>query len=123
MRPAAVAGTFYPGDAAALLRLIDECIANGPNVKERWPAVMVPHAGLIYSGRIAGGVLNRIHIPDTVIIIAPKHTSYGVDWAVAPNDTWQLPGATLQSDTQLARLLVERIDGLQLDAATAQSTP
>ena len=117
MRPAAVAGTFYPGDAAALLRLVDECIANGPNVKERWPAVMVPHAGLIYSGRIAGGVLNRIQIPDTVIIIAPKHTSYGVDWAVAPNDTWQLPGATLQSDTQLARLLVERIDGLQLDAA------
>ena len=40
-----------------------------------------------------------------------------MDWAVAPNDVWQLPGIILQSDTPLARLLAERIDGLQLDAA------
>ena len=35
----------------------------------------------------------------------------------APNDVWQLPGTTLRANTQLARLLAERIDGLQLDAA------
>jgi len=117
VRPAAVAGTFYPADAASLARLVDECLGTCPEVKERWPAVMVPHAGLIYSGRIAGGVLKRIHIPETVIIIGPKHTRHGVEWAVAPNELWQLPGATLRSDTELARLLVDRIDGLQMDAA------
>ena len=117
VRPAGVAGTFYPGDAGGLSRLVDECIGKVPEVKEQWPAVMVPHAGLIYSGRIAGGVLKRIRIPDTVIIIGPKHTPYGVEWAVAPHDVWQLPGVTLQSDTRLARLLADRIDGLQLDAA------
>jgi AmmeMemoRadiSam system protein B len=52
-----------------------------------------------------------------VIIIGPKHTPYGVEWAIAPNDVWQLPGTTLRSDMQLARLLAERIDGLQLDVA------
>ena len=117
VRPAGVAGKFYPSDAAGLTRLVDECIGQIPEIKEQWPAVMVPHAGMIYSGRIAGGVLKRIRIPDTVIIIGPKHTPYGVEWAVAPNDVWQLPGITLHSDTQLARLLADRIDGLQLDSA------
>ena len=117
VRPAGVAGTFYPGDAAALSGLVDECIGQIPEVKEQWPAVMVPHAGLVYSGRIAGGVLKRIRIPDTVIIMCPKHTPNGVEWAVAPNDLWELPGITLQSNTQLARLLADRIEGLQLDAA------
>ena len=117
VRPAGVAGTFYPGDAAGLARMVEECIGQIPEVKEQWPAVMVPHAGLVYSGRIAGGVLKRIRIPDTVIIICPKHTPYGVEWAVAPNDVWELPGITLQSNTQLARLLADRIEGLQLDAA------
>lgn len=117
IRPASVAGTFYPGDKAALSLLVDECIGQIPEVKERWPAVMVPHAGLIYSGRVAGGVLKRIQIPETVIILGPKHTSMGVDWAVAPNELWQLPGNSLKSDTRLAGLLADRIEGLQLDAA------
>jgi AmmeMemoRadiSam system protein B len=117
VRPAGVAGTFYPADAAGLSLLLDECIGQRPEVKEHWPAVMVPHAGLVYSGRIAGSVLKRIRIPDTVIIIGPKHTSAGVDWAIAPNETWQVPGTMLASDNALVRLLAERVDGLQLDAA------
>ena len=116
-RPPGVAGTFYPADARALAKLVDDCIGELPPTRERWPAVMVPHAGLIYSGRIAAGVFKQIEIPETVIIIGPKHTPHGVEWAVAPNDVWQLPGTTLRANTQLARLLAERIDGLQLDAA------
>ena len=116
-RPPGVAGKFYPAEAEPLSRMVDECIGEIPLTRERWPAVMVPHAGLIYSGRIAAGVLKQIEIPETVIIIGPKHTPYGVEWAIAPNDVWQLPGTTLRSDMQLARLLAERIDGLQLDVA------
>lgn len=117
VRPASVAGTFYPGDAAGLSSLLDKCIGQVPEDKEDRPAVMVPHAGLVYSGRIAGSVLKRLRIPDTVIILGPKHTSAGVEWAVAPNETWQMPGTTLTSDRALAGLLADRIDGLQLDAA------
>jgi AmmeMemoRadiSam system radical SAM enzyme/AmmeMemoRadiSam system protein B/AmmeMemoRadiSam system protein A len=117
VRPAGVAGTFYPGDPAGLSLLLDQCIGPIPEEKADWPAVMVPHAGLIYSGRIAAGVLKQIRIPDTVIVLGPKHTSAGVEWAVAPNETWQLPGTTLASNRELAGLLAERVDGLQLDAA------
>ncbi|MGI8981512.1 MAG: AmmeMemoRadiSam system radical SAM enzyme [Pirellulaceae bacterium] len=117
VRPAAQAGRFYPADADELRALVDRCLAGEPVEKQRVPAVMVPHAGLIYSGRIAADVLRRVVIPKTVIVIGPKHTALGVDWAASPHETWQIPGAQISSDPQLARELTQAIPGLVLDAA------
>ena len=117
VRPAGVAGRFYPADADALEKVVSDCLGEIPEAKQKWPAIMIPHAGLQFSGRIAGDVLKRIVLPDTVIIIGPKHTRHGVDWAVAPHTIWQLPGAAGAADRELAQKLVERIDGLELDAA------
>ena len=117
VRPAGVAGRFYPADGETLAKIVSDCLGEIPATKETWPAVMVPHAGLQFSGRIAADVLKKIELPGTVIIIGPKHTRQGVEWAVAPHSTWQLPGATVQADRELAQTLAERIDGLELDSA------
>jgi len=117
VRPPAQAGRFYPADVKELNALVDRCL-TGPAVEKRKVlAVMVPHAGLIYSGKIAGDVLRRVEIPQRVIIIGPKHTPHGVDWAIAPQAAWSIPGAKVAADRQLAELLCQKIDGLQLDAA------
>jgi AmmeMemoRadiSam system radical SAM enzyme/AmmeMemoRadiSam system protein B/AmmeMemoRadiSam system protein A len=116
-RPAAVAGTFYPSDPAALRRVVDDCLADIPLEKERWCAIMVPHAGLKYSGRIAADVWKRVEIPGSVIILGPKHTPHGVDLALAPHRTWLSPGATIETDAALTNLLANRLTGLQFDAA------
>lgn len=118
-RDPAVAGTFYPAAAAELEKLVTEYL--GADCEKRHvPAVMVPHAGLIYSGRIAAQVLRQVEIPDTVIIISPKHTRFGIEWAVAPNEKWVIPGAVLESDLELARELIAAVPGLQFDAAAHQ---
>ncbi len=117
VRPAAMAGKFYPADSAELAKMVDDCLGEIPAVKEDWPAIMVPHAGLRFSGRIAGQTLKRVRIRDTVLILGPKHTGQGVEWAVAPHSTWRLPGISMASDPEFARLLTERIDGLELDVA------
>jgi AmmeMemoRadiSam system protein B len=78
---------------------------------------MVPHAGWRFSGRIAAEVLGGIEIPPTVLVIGPKHTRLGVDYAVAPCSYWQTPGSELRGDAELAELLVQRVPGWQLDAA------
>ncbi len=119
-RPPAVAGTFYPAEPARLNDLLDDLTPDEPVEPARWQAALVPHAGLIYSGRIAADVLRRIEIPDTVIVLGPKHTGLGVDWAVAPHKAWMLPGALVDSDPELAELLAAGIDGLELDAAAHQ---
>jgi AmmeMemoRadiSam system protein B len=116
IRPAAVAGTFYPADPEDLTGMV-KCLLSGRRQHETWPAALVPHAGLKYSGRIAAAVLERLAIPRQVIIIGPKHTAQGMEWAVAPHQTWALPGLNVESDFILARRLCQAIPGLEMDAA------
>jgi AmmeMemoRadiSam system protein B len=117
VRPPGVAGKFYPADADELAQLIERSFPPIPVEPRPWPAVMVPHAGLMYSGRIAADVLRRVRFPATTIVIGPKHTPHGVEWAVAPHRAWSIPGATLAADLPLARQLAGAIPGLALDAA------
>ncbi|MDA1051442.1 MAG: AmmeMemoRadiSam system protein B [Planctomycetota bacterium] len=119
-RAAAVAGRFYPADAEELSKMIDDFLGDTTGRKKKASAIMVPHAGLVYSGKTAGEVFSKIKIPDTVIIIGPKHTSAGVEWAVAPHEIWSIPGAELKSDRELAQKLCDAIPGLQMDAAAHQ---
>jgi len=114
-----VAGKFYENDPEELLDTVDRLLAGEPK-PEPFPAAMVPHAGLRYSGHVAARVLQRIRIPQTVIIIGPKHTPLGVEWAVAPQQTWALPGFEIASDFMLARRLCQAIPGLEMDAAAHQ---
>jgi len=76
VRPPAVAGAFYPADPAELARMIDEFLsqANPPPVKN-FVALISPHAGYIYSGRVAAHsyALLKGRKVERVVIIAPSH--------------------------------------------------
>lgn len=119
-RPAAVAGRFYPGDAAAMNQMLDEMLA-GNATPEPCKAVMVPHAGWQFSGKLAADVLKRVRIPKRIIAIGPKHTPNGTDWAVAPHHNWLLPDRNVASDYALAMKLADGIDGLEPDARAHQA--
>ena len=118
-RPPAVAGMFYPADDAGREALVDELFEGlSPVEAIEVQAAMVPHAGLRYSGRIAADTWRRIKMPESVLIIGPKHTADGVDWAVAPHDVWQLSdGVSMTGDVELARQIAETVPGMELDAA------
>jgi hypothetical protein len=75
-RQPAVAGRFYPAQREALVRDVESHMER--NAKKS-PAlgIVVPHAGFMYSGDVAGAVYSRIEIPDTVILIGPNHTGRG----------------------------------------------
>lgn len=117
-RSPAVAGTFYPADDHERESLVDDLLQGLPKVRPgAVEAAMVPHAGLHYSGQIAADVWRRIKIPESVLIIGPKHTAEGVDWAVAPHDVWKLSdSASLAGDVELSQRIAEAVPGMQLDA-------
>ncbi len=118
-RPAAVAGGFYPGDPRGVQEMLDRLFASDapPPAPQPWAGALVPHAGWIYSGRLAAAVFSRVAIPDCVIILCPKHRPGGANWAVAPHRRWLFPGGELASDPELAARLAEGVPGLELDAA------
>ncbi len=83
VRPPAVAGTFYPAAPRALADQIDGLLAaasGGAPPK----AIVVPHAGLVYSGPIAASAFARVAPAiERVVIIGPAHRVY-VDHLVWP---------------------------------------
>lgn len=84
-RPAAVAGTFYPADPGELARVVDGHVAAaGRRNARRAKALIVPHAGYIYSGPIAGSAFARIGEGiERVVLIGPAHRMY-VDGVAHP---------------------------------------
>jgi len=80
VREAAVAGTFYPGEPIALRDTVDRLLAEAPRPPDDAPvprAVIVPHAGYVYSGPTAAVAYARIAAGrDTirrVVLVGPTH--------------------------------------------------
>lgn len=79
-------------------------------------AVMVPHAGWMYSGRLAAQTLKKVNIPPWVIIFAPQHRGGGEDWAVAPHQTWLLPGKNVEANLPMTDRMIQTVDFFAYDA-------
>lgn len=61
IRPAAVAGMFYPENSKQLHRDIQTYLTQGQHQSQTRPrAIIVPHAGYIYSGIVAGSVYSIV---------------------------------------------------------------
>jgi len=76
VRPAAVAGTFYPGDRARLERDVDAMISSAQVASEAPPkALVVPHAGYVYSGPVAASAYACVAgAPvERVVLVGPAH--------------------------------------------------
>lgn len=78
VRPPAVAGTFYPGDAATLELTVDALLDKaGVRTEFRPKALIVPHAGYVYSGPVAAcgyGLLREAGARvQRVVLLGPAH--------------------------------------------------
>lgn len=80
VREAAVAGSFYPGDPDVLRVTVDQLLADAPPPPEDAPvprAVIVPHAGYVYSGSTAALAYARVargrDSIRRVVVIGPTH--------------------------------------------------
>lgn len=104
IRHPAVAGRFYPSEPDELT----ECLDSFLHPVE--PAIaalgcLVPHAGYVYSGSVAGAVFSRIEVPRRCIILCPNHTGRGAALAIMSEGAWQTPLGLLAVDTPLATAL------------------
>jgi MEMO1 family protein len=111
IRPAAVAGSFYPGEASALAAEVTSHVASAPaNPARAAPkAIIAPHAGYVYSGPIAGSVYARV-APlagriRRVVLAGPAHRVYLHGVAVPAAAEFQTPLGSVGVDLDaIARL-------------------
>jgi len=79
IRPPAVAGQFYEGTRERLRAQVARCLDANPEpaAKEPFIGAIVPHAGLMYSGHVAGAFYKSAALPKRYVILCPNHTGLG----------------------------------------------
>jgi AmmeMemoRadiSam system protein B len=111
VRLPAVAGRFYPLDSATLARDLDAYLRveepPAPQAKDA-VACMVPHAGYMYSGHVAGEVYRRLAPCDSCIVLGPNHFGRGrAALALISRGSWVTPLGKVKIDEDLCKLLVQ----------------
>ncbi len=105
IREPAVAGTFYPAHAAALAAGVDRFLEGAPSAKTAIGAV-VPHAGYMYSGAVAGATYAAVAVPPRVLVLGPNHTGLGFSRAaLSPAEAWRTPLGSVVLDPALRESL------------------
>ncbi len=104
VREPAVAGQFYPGRPEALRADVQKFTPESP---ERMRAIgaVVPHAGYMYSGHVAGAVYARLELPRRFVILCPNHTGMGEPLAIMSRGDWATPLGDAVIDEELATAL------------------
>jgi hypothetical protein len=101
IRPPAVSGRFYPSDEKKLALEIEKYTSSA-NKKSFARGCVVPHAGYLYSGHVAGAVYSEIEIPARCILLGPRHFPGGEAMAIISEGSWRTPFGDAQIDSELA---------------------
>jgi MEMO1 family protein len=115
IRPPAVAGRFYSGNAPTLSREI-----NGFRDPDAQAATaigcVVPHAGYMYSGHVAGAVYSALKMPSRCILLGPRHYPQGQSLAILMEGSFSTPLGNARIDAELAQQLARACPALREDA-------
>ncbi len=104
LRPPAVAGRFYPARPELLQQEVDRHAVPAPQ-PVRAVGCVVPHAGYMYSGHVAGAVYGTLRLPSLFLILCPNHTGRGHPLALCSSGEWLTPLGPAAVDTELGSLL------------------
>lgn len=105
-----MAGRFYPAASAALAETLNRLRPAAAAHPARVRALVAPHAGYQYSGRIAAETYARVDVPERVIVLCPNHTGRGARRSVWPAGVWRIPGRDVPVDVELAAEVVAHAD-------------
>ena len=104
LRQPAVAGYFYQASPSRLRDQVESFLINR---EQKLPAlgIVAPHAGLVYSGPVAGAVYCSIELPATFVLIGPNHTGLGAPVSIMPAGAWETPLGRVAIDESLAEAI------------------
>ena len=113
-RRPAVAGRFYPARPQELTRDLERYLERTTPPQ---PAIgcVVPHAGIMYSGHVAGAVYARLEPTSSYVVLCPNHTGAGRPLAIMSTGEWETPLGNVPIDSALAEALKRVCPALEED--------
>ena len=119
IRNPVVAGQFYPASASQLKAMVESFI-DEQVTREEAIGLVLPHAGYIYSGPVAGAVISKIKFKDTFVIIGPNHTGRGKPLSIMTEGTWKTPLGQVEIDSELGKQILAGSGHLEEDEEAHQ---
>ncbi len=110
-RQPAVAGTFYPANPQELHQILDQFLSDAEIGNKVPKAIIVPHAGYIYSGPVAATAYARLikahDLITRVVIIGPSHRVGFKGLAVSSAETFSTPLGTIAVDLEAVKSILK----------------
>lgn len=124
IRPAAVAGQFYPADPVELELMVKSLLDGVEDIPPPSKAIIAPHAGLIYSGPIAATAYASLQSVrgqiSRVVLLGPSHRVYLNGLALSSADYYETPLGKIEIDQNACNLLRNLSQVTVADEAHAQ---
>lgn len=106
LRMPAVSGRFYPSDPAELTATVKQYAKVETSIAPAHArACLVPHAGYMYSGHVAGAVFGRMALPKKFMVLGVRHYPRGEKAAILSSGAWRTPLGDAPIDEPLAKAL------------------
>jgi len=115
LRQPAVAGRFYNGTSESLRKQVQNYVFPVDD-RKKVLGILSPHAGLMYSGPVAGAVYSSIIIPDIVVLIGPNHTGLGSPVSIMTEGDWETPLGKVSIDQPLACSILAKSPRMREDS-------
>jgi AmmeMemoRadiSam system protein B len=94
--------------------MIEEMVVPGA-YKKKAVCVISPHAGYVYSGKVAGSVFSSVLLPDKFIILGPNHGDVSTSIALVKRGLWETPFGDVPIETSLAQRILDQSDKIRED--------
>jgi len=120
VRSARWAGQFYTGDEGVLRDEVDRRLAEWPRGEEYPWAILVPHAGHVYSGDCAAAAYARVAgmAVDRVLLFGPNHHLPLAGFGLGRAEAWETPLGAVPVDMAAVEALLDQGEPFRLaDAA------
>jgi hypothetical protein len=111
VRSPAVQDRFYPGDPDKLRGMVQSFVDQAESEPRPAAGILVPHAGYVFSGEVAGKTFGAVDVPDTVLVLNPSHNYAHPKLALWTGGGWQTPLGTLALHDELTDALAS-LDGV-----------
>ena len=114
IREAVVSGQFYPDNPSDLKVIIEEFSPQGSfplrgfSKKISAKGVILPHAGYVYSGRVAVTTVSKVLPKKRLLILGPNHSGKGGEFSLWKQGTWKILDKEIKIDEELATAILNK---------------
>ncbi len=112
IRKAQFAGSWYPNKIEEVKKYF---IPIEEEKKVDVISCICPHAGWMYSGKVAAEVYSKIKPADVYVLVGPNHTGMGKNSAIYPEGYWETPFGKTKVNSELVDLIVKYSEFVEKD--------